>query len=108
MTSYYRLVLETGTTRDDDNHPVTWAACPDLPGAYAEAATEAEAVAALRALAVQIIAEHLLREDPLDPDIIGADAPLTEMANALLVTITDEDMAAAREAPMLYIEVPEP
>ncbi len=108
MTHYYRLALETGATRDDDGNPVTWAACPDLPGAYAEAEAEAEAVAELRALAVRIVAEHILREDPLDPDIIGADAPLAAAPAALLVTITEDDLTTVREAPMLYVEVPEP
>jgi len=108
MTHYYRLALETGAARDDDGSPVTWGACPDLPGAYAEAPTEAEAVAELRALAVHIIAEHLLREDPLDPAITGADTPPGESADTLLVAITEDDLTAVREAPMLYVEVPEP
>ncbi len=108
MTYYYRLVLETGATRDDNDNPVTWAACPDLPGAYAEASTATEAISKLRALAVRIIAEHLLREDPLDPAIVGTPAPLGESADTLLVAITEDDLTAAREAPMLYVEVPEP
>lgn len=108
MTRYYRLALETGATRDDDGNPVIWAACPDLPGAYAEAEGESEAVAALRALAIHIIAEHLLREDPLDPAIVATDTPTADTADTLLVAITEDDLIAVREAPLLYIEVPEP
>jgi hypothetical protein len=108
MTRYYQLALETGPARDDNGDPITWAACPDLPGAYAEAPTGGVAVAELRALAVRIIAEHLLREDPLDPAIVGADAPPARRADTLLIPITEDDMVAAREAPLLYVEVPEP
>lgn len=108
MTYYYRLALETGATRDDNDNPVTWAACPDLPGAYAEAATATAVLTELRALAVRIIAEHLLREDPLDPTITGTATPLGETADTLLVTIAEDDLTAARAAPMLYVEVPEP
>jgi hypothetical protein len=108
MAHYYRLALETGAAHDDNGNPITWAACPDLPGAYAEAGTAAEAMTELRALAVQIIAEHLLREDPLDPAIVGTDTPTGAVPETLQVTITDEDLTAAREAPLLYIEVPEP
>ncbi len=108
MTRYYRLALETGATRDDDGGPVIWAACPDLPGAYAEVQAEAEAVTELRALAVRIIAEHILREDPLDPAIIGTDTPTGEAPATLLVAITEDDLAAVRETPLLYVEVPEP
>lgn len=108
MTRYYRLALETGATRDDDGNPVTWVACPDLPGAYTEAEGGSEAMAGLRALAVHIIAEHLLREDPLDPAIVATDTPTAEAADTLLVAITEDDLTAIREAPLLYVEVPEP
>ena len=108
MTHYYRLALETGAARDDDAKPITWAACPDLPGAYAEAEAGAEALATLRALAVRIIAEHIVRDDPLDPAIVGTDTPTGEVAETLLVAITEDDLTAVREAPMLYVEVPEP
>lgn len=107
--TYYQLARETGAAHADDGTPVCWAACPDLPGAYAEAPEATAAIAALRALTVRIIAEHLLREDPLDPAISHtATPPAATGADTLLVAITEADLAAARDAPLLYIEVPEP
>jgi hypothetical protein len=44
---YYHLALETGDALSDEGAPVAWAACPDLPGAYEEAPTAAEARARL-------------------------------------------------------------
>lgn len=105
---YYRLALETGATQDDGGNPVNWAACPDLPGAYAEGSAVTEAIAALRALSVRIIAEHILREDPLDPAITHTTTPPPSAAATLLVPITEADLAATRDAPLLDIEVPEP
>lgn len=105
---YYRLALETGEARDDAGAPVAWAACPALPGAYEEAPTAAGARAALRDLARQIIAEHLVREDPLDPEIAVAATPAAERADLLVVALGDADIEEARRAPLLMIEQPEP
>jgi hypothetical protein len=107
--SYYQLALETGDALSDEGAPVVWAACPDLPGAYEEAPTSAEARERLLALARHILAEHLMREDPLDPAITTIETlPTTDPGDALIVPITEADIAAARAAPMLVIEVPEP
>ena len=106
---YYRLILETGDALDDEGTPVAWATCPDLPGAYEEASNAEMALEQLRALARQIIAEHVVREDPLDPAItVSATAPAHDDATTLVVTVSDDDLTAAREAPMLVFEVPEP
>jgi hypothetical protein len=105
---YYRLTLETGEARDDAGASVAWAACPDLPGAYEEAPTADAARAALRDLARRIIAEHLVREDPLDPDIAAAPTPAAERPDLLVVAVGDEDIEEARRAPLLMIEQPEP
>lgn len=106
---YYRLILETGDALDDAGAPVAWATCPDLPGAYEEASNAEAALAQLRTLARQIIAEHVVREDPLDPAItVSTTAPAGDTATTLIVTVSDDDLTAAREAPMLVFEVPEP
>ncbi len=106
---YYRLILETGETLADDGTPVAWATCPDLPGAYEEAPDSAAALEQLRELARRIIAEHVVREDPLDPAITVSDtAPAIDAATTLLVAVSDDDLTAARETPMLVFEVPEP
>lgn len=106
---YYLLNLETGDALADDGTPIAWATCPDLPGAYEEAGDEATALEQLCALARQIIAEHVVREDPLDPAItVSATAPASDVATTLIVTVSDDDLTAAREAPMLVFEVPEP
>ncbi len=107
--TYYHLALESGDTLDDDGAPVVWAACPDLPGAYEEAPTAAAARELLLALARRIIAEHVVREDPLDPAItVSATAPASDAATTLIVAVSDDDLKTAREAPMLVFEVPEP
>ena len=108
MTRYFSLVLEAGRALDDDGEPTAWATCPDLPGAYEEAPTPDEARDRLRALARHIIAEHLLREDPLDPAVIAHVAPAEDGADRLAVAITDDDLAAIRAMPLLAIEQPEP
>lgn len=106
---YYRLTLETGDALDDGGAPVVWAACPDLPGAYEEAPDDAAARERLRDLARRIIAEHIVREDPLDPAISAADTPPTgDDLTTLLVAVSEADLAAARAAPLLVIEAPEP
>jgi hypothetical protein len=106
---YYRLILETGDALADDGTPVAWATCPDLPGAYEEASNVETACEQLCALARQIIAEHVVREDPLDPAItVSTTAPAGDTATTLIVTVRDDDLTAAREAPMLVFEVPEP
>ena len=106
---YYRLILETGDALDDEGAPVAWATCPDLPGAYEESSNAETALEQLRALARQIIAEHVVREDPLDPAItVSTTAPASDDATTLIVTVSDADLTAAREAPMLVFEVPEP
>lgn len=107
--TYYQLALQTGTARSDEGEPVSWAACPDLPGAYEEATDEAAARERLRELARRIIAEHIVREDPLDAAILASDdAPAALPDTALLVTVTAADLAVARETPLLVFEVPEP
>ena len=107
--TYYQLALETGTAHNDAGERVAWAACPDLPGAYEEADDEAAARDRLRDLARRIIAEHIVREDPLDAAIlVSEDAPSPRTDTALLVTVTEADLTAAREAPLLVFEVPEP
>ncbi len=109
MPHYYHLALEVGDTLDEDGAPVTWAACPDLPGAYEEATTAVEARALLLVLARQIIAEHVVRDDALEPEIvITAHPPTTDPGDMLIVPITDTDLDLARATPMLEIEAPEP
>jgi hypothetical protein len=106
---YYHLALEAGDALDDAGAPVAWATCPDLPGAYEEAPTATEARTLLHALARRIIAEHLMRDDPLDPAIVATPGPPTTASPEMLaVLVTDDDIAAARAAPMLVIEAPEP
>lgn len=106
---YYHLALETGDALSDEGTPVAWAACPDLPGAYEEAPTAAEARDRLLALACRILAEHLMRDDALDPAITTSETlPITDPGDTLIVPVTEEDIVAARAAPMLVIEVPEP
>lgn len=106
---YYRLLLETGEALADDGTPIAWATCPDLPGAYEEARDAATALERLRALARQIIAEHVVREDPLDPAItVSTTAPASDAATTLIVAVSDDDLITARETPMLVFEVPEP
>ncbi|HEY8598065.1 MAG TPA: hypothetical protein VIL85_06510 [Thermomicrobiales bacterium] len=106
---YYRLILETGDALDEDGAFVAWATCPDLPGAYEEAGDAATALERLRELARRIIAEHVVREDPLDPAIaVSITAPAIDAATMLLVAVSDDDLAAAREAPLLVFEAPEP
>ncbi len=104
----YQLSLETGTAEDDAGAPVAWAACPDLPGAYEEAGAPPAALAQLTSLVRQIIAEHLAREDPLDPAIRLLSSTGDRADNSLIVTITEADLAAARNAAYLMIEVPDP
>jgi hypothetical protein len=105
---YFALPLEMGGMLDDDGQPVTWATCPDLPGAYEEAPTREEALERLAALARHIIAEHLVREDPLDPVIIVADAPLAADGDTLVLALSDEEIEQVRALPLLEIEQPEP
>lgn len=105
---YYELPLEAGQTHDDAGSPVVWVACPALPGAYEEAADLATARARLRDLARRILAEHLLRDDPLDPAIVPAERPRAEREALLIVGVGDADLAAAAAAPRLVVEQPEP
>lgn len=105
---HFVLALEVGVARDDAGAPVHWAACPDLPGAYSEAPIERGAVRALRALCVEILAEHLVRGDALDPAIREVPLPPAPVPRTLNVTVTARDEATAREAPLLDIEAPEP
>ncbi len=105
---YYRLSLETGDALGEDGAPVVWATSPDLPGAYEEAPTAEEALEKLRALAAHIIAEHIVRDDPLDPAIAIADAPAPARADTLVVALSDADIEAVRALPLLAIEQPEP
>ncbi len=111
-THYFRLALQTGQATDDDGRPVAWAACEDLPGAYAESRTADEALRTLADLARRIIAEHLLRHDPLDPAIVATDHPEAghgaHDARHLTVAVRDADIAEVRDAPLLFIEQPEP
>ncbi len=107
--SFFELAIETGIAQNDEGETVTWVACPDLPGAYEEAADEATARENLRDLVRRIIAEHLVREDPLDAAIIERGTPPDPLPPAtLLVAVTEADLTAAREAPLLVIEAPEP
>ncbi len=108
MTRYYSLRLETGEAVDDAGQPVTWIACPDLPGAYEEGASADAARERLVALARHIIAEHVAREDPLDPEIAVGDRPPPTSDDLLVVPISDADVEEARNAPLLTIEQPEP
>lgn len=106
---HYQLALETGTTIADSGRPVTWAACPDLPGAYEEGANLRTTLTQLRLLVRQILAEHLERADPLDPAILSLpQLPATAPAATLLVTVTEADRTTARLAPQLVIDVPDP
>lgn len=105
---YFLLALETGDALSDAGMPVVWATCPDLPGAYEEAPTADEVRERLRALAHHIIAEHIVREDPLDPAIIVAAAPPPPHADTLIVAVSDADVEAVRAMPLLLIEQPEP
>ncbi|MDP9373813.1 MAG: hypothetical protein M3Q65_15440 [Chloroflexota bacterium] len=110
---YYHLALETGETTDDAGGPVAWAACPALPGAYEEAPTLPAALDRLRDLTRRIIAEHLLRDDPLDPEIVvtergGAAGERNGADGPLVVPVGDADVEEARAAPLLVIEQPEP
>lgn len=104
----FQLSVETGVAPSDRGEAVVWAACPDLPGAYVEHATVNEAIAALRVLTVEILAEHLVRGDALDPAVIEVSAAASPAAHMLAVTVTPADVATAREAPLLDIEAPEP
>lgn len=106
----YHLPLETGATTGDDGASVAWAASPALPGAYAEAATSGAARAALADLSRRIIAEHLLRDDPLDPDIAVADRADAGRGDdtLLVVAVGEADIEEARNTSMLIIEQPEP
>lgn len=105
---YFSLPLETGETTDDAGLPVAWGTCPDLPGAYEEAPTPDEAVARLRTLARHIIAEHIVRADPLDPAIASSDAPMVDGADVLVVGLSDAEIEEVRALPLLSIEQPEP
>ena len=108
MTRYYLLPLEAGEVADDAGQPVNWAASPALPGAYEEAAGADAARERLAALARRIIAEHLVRDDPLDPEIVVGDRPVAPRHDLLVVAVTDADVEAARNAPLLVVEQPEP
>lgn len=107
---YFVLALETGDALSDEGLSVAWATCPDLPGAYEEAPTADEALQKLRDLAHHIIAEHIVREDPLDPAIIDTNMlpPSTPDPDTLTIAITDEEIEAVRALPLLTIEQPEP
>ncbi|HEU5329590.1 MAG: hypothetical protein ACTHMJ_05860 [Thermomicrobiales bacterium] len=105
---YYLLPVEQGETISDAGESVVWMACSVLPGAYEEAPTLDAAREQLRALAVHIIAEHLLRDDPLDPAIAVTDLPPHPTADLLTVPVGDADLEVVRQAPLLMIEQPEP
>jgi hypothetical protein len=105
---YYELAIETGEALGEDGAPVAWAACPALPGAYEEAGTAVAARGELLTLVRRIIAEHLAREDPLDPEIGVAAAPGPERGGLLVVAVGEADIEEARRAPMLVVEQPEP
>jgi len=105
---YFSLALETGEALSDEGLPVAWATCPDLPGAYEEAPTAEEALDKLRALAHHIIAEHIVRDDPLDPAIAVAAAPPASHPGTLTIAVSDADIEAVRALPLLIIEQPEP
>src|SRR5215217_6017623 len=100
---YFLLALETGDALDDKGMPVAWATCPDLPGAYEEAPTADEALDRLRALAHHIIAEHIVRDDPLDPVIAVAATPPPPGPDTLTIAISDADIEAVRAMPLLMI-----
>lgn len=107
----FQLPMETGRSLDDDGAPVAWAACPDLPGAYEEAPTAEAARQALHDLARRILAEHLLRDDPLDPaikEVAREVAAPTDDPALLTIAVREGDLEAARNAPLLFIEQPEP
>lgn len=113
MRYYYQLTLQTGSAFDDSGGPVAWAACPALPGAYAEATTPPAAREELRALARRILAEHLMRDDPLDPEITIDYAAATALTgdhdqDLLVVAVSDADVEEVRQTPTLMIEQPEP
>lgn len=109
---YFHLALQTGQTTDDDGRPVAWAACEALPGAYAEAPTGEEARRTLRDLARRIIAEHLVRHDPLDPAVVAGDRAgaggIARDPARLVVAVGEADLEDARNTPLLVIEQPEP
>ncbi len=105
---YFQMILETGDTLSDEGMPVSWATCPDLPGAYEEAPTADEALDRLRALAHHIIAEHIVRDDPLDPAIAVVSTPPAPGPDNLTIAISDADIEAVRALPLLMIEQPEP
>jgi hypothetical protein len=105
---YFQLALETGDTLSDEGMPVAWATCPDLPGAYEEAPTADEALDRLRALAHHIIAEHIVRDDPLDPAIVVVATPPPPGPATLAIAVSDADIEAVRALPLLMIEQPEP
>jgi hypothetical protein len=105
---YFALALETGEALGDEGLPVAWATCPDLPGAYEEASSADEALEKLRALAHHIIAEHIVREDPLDPVIAVTAAPSASRPDTLTIAVSDADIEAVRALPLLMIEQPEP
>ena len=105
---YFLLTLETGDTLSDEGMPVAWATCPDLPGAYEEAPTAVEALDRLRALAHHIIAEHIVRDDPLDPAVAVVATPPAPGPDTLTIAISDADIEAVRALPLLMIEQPEP
>ena len=110
MTRYYLLPLEAGEAVDEAGRPVNWAACPALPGAYEEATGADAARDRLAALACRIIAEHLVRDDPLGPEIaVSEDAPNTAQGHGpLVVAVGDADLAEVRATPLLVVEQPEP
>ncbi len=105
---YFSLPLEMGEATDDTGAPVAWGTCPDLPGAYEEAPTPDDALVRLRALAQHIIAEHIVREDPLDPAIVCSDTPLAGGEDTLVIALSDEEIEEVRAMPLLYVEQPEP
>jgi hypothetical protein len=105
---YFSLALEAGEALSDEGIPIAWATCPDLPGAYEEAPTADEALDRLRALAHHIIAEHIVRDDSLDPAIVVVAAPPLPGPGTLTIAISDADIEAVRALPLLMIEQPEP
>jgi hypothetical protein len=105
---YYLLPVEQGEAISDAGEPVVWMACSALPGAYEEAPTLDAAREQLRALAVHIIAEHLLRDDPLDPAIAVTVTPPHATADLLSVPVSEADLDTVRQTPLLMIEQPEP
>jgi predicted RNase H-like HicB family nuclease len=105
---HYLLALETGDALSDEGLPIAWATCPDLPGAYEEAPTADEALDRLRALAHHIIAEHIVRDDPLDPAVAVIATPPAPRADTLTIAVSDADIEAVRAMPLLMIEQPEP